>query len=70
MRSTNKVYGYFTKNNYDYINELKYELQKDNINASKSKIIELGVKHLRNTSYEQIKQEIGDMVSNNPIKEP
>lgn len=62
MYLENRVFGYFNKNNYEYLEEIKNRLMKDNIKASKSKLLELGVIELRKMDYEEIKRNMGEMV--------
>lgn len=57
-----KVFGYFNRNNYEYINNLKSKLNKDGMNATKSKILELGVLTLRKKKYGEIKEEMGELI--------
>lgn len=58
----NKVYGYFSKNNYEYLSNLKTKLEQDKIKATKSKLLELGLMELKNKEYEEIKDKIGEML--------
>lgn len=53
-----RVYSYFDKENYDYLNKTKAELILDGINnISSSRIIELAVIELRkNNDFKDIKE--------------
>lgn len=62
MNRDKRVYGYFSKNNYEYLENTSNRLKQDKIRASKSKILELAVNELRKKEYKEIKAQIRGLI--------
>lgn len=56
------VFGYFSKNNYEYMDKIINKLKDDNMETTKSKILELGVIELRKMDYDEIKEKMGELI--------